>query len=163
MLWIHFPFFLSGKAGISVALFSVHEPWPAETDPRAGRVLRMWDSELRLWTQQKRGGHSSQVCSVFIVYRKRASHDFYACYFLFENRAKICVKIKLRFLHEIHACYFSSLSHAKNSHELHVNFIWHLCKPLLPVYQLKIQIIKVSASQCKAKASENLANHFCCR
>lgn len=133
MLWIHFPFFLAGKAGISVAFFSVHEPWPATTDPRAGRVLRMWDSELRLWTQQKRGGHSSQVRSVFIVYREKGL-TWFLCMLLFVWKScKNFVKITLRFLHKIHACNFSSLSHAKNSHEIRANFKWDLCEPLLLV------------------------------
>lgn len=128
MLWIHFPFFLAGKAGISVALFSVHEPWPAETDPRAGRVLRMWDSELRLWTQQKRGGHSSQVCSVFIVNRKRASHDFYACYFLFENRAKILCQNHIK-VFAWNSCMllfvsFSCKEFAWNSCKFQIRFMW---------------------------------------
>lgn len=127
MLWIHFPFFLAGKAGISVALFSVHEPWPAETDPRAGRVLRMWDSELRLWTQQKRGGHSSQVRSVFIVYREKGL-TWFLCMLLFVwNCAKIlCNHIKVFARNSCMLLFvsFSCKEFAWNSCKFQMRFMW---------------------------------------
>lgn len=62
--------------------------------------------------------------AVFLLYTGKGPHMiFMHVTFCLKIVRKFCVKITLRFLHEIHACYFSSLSHAKNSHELHANFI----------------------------------------